>query len=43
MADTEREADLRKEYIDTAVKAVVKLEEIEVFVAAIDVEIAKFE
>ena len=27
MADTEREADLRKEYIDTAVKAVVKIEE----------------
>jgi len=27
MADTDREADLRKEYIDTAVKAVVKTEE----------------
>lgn len=27
MADTDREADLRKEYIDTAVKAVVKIEE----------------
>lgn len=27
MADTEREADLRKEYIDSAVKAVVKIEE----------------
>ncbi len=27
MADTEREADLRKEHIDTAVKAVVKIEE----------------
>ena len=27
MADTDREADLRKEFIDTAVKAVVKIEE----------------
>lgn len=27
MADNDREADLRKEYIDTAVKAVVKIEE----------------
>jgi len=27
MADTDREADLRKEHIDTAVKAVVKIEE----------------
>jgi len=27
MADNEREADLRKEFIDTAVKAVVKIEE----------------
>jgi len=27
MADTDREADLRKEYIDAAVKAVVKIEE----------------
>ena len=27
MADTDREAELRKEYIDTAVKAVVKIEE----------------
>ena len=27
MADTDREADLRKEFIDTAVKAVIKIEE----------------
>jgi hypothetical protein len=36
MADTEREADLRKEYIDTAVKAVVKIEEVWKSMCAID-------
>jgi hypothetical protein len=36
MADTEREADLRKEHIDTAVKAVVKLEEVWKSMCALD-------
>jgi len=35
-ADTEREADLRKEYIDSAVKAVVKIEEVWKAMCAVD-------
>jgi hypothetical protein len=36
MADTDREADLRKETIDTAVKAVVKIEEVWKSMCAVD-------